>query len=221
MNYLIAILSIVAAYLFGSVPVGYLMARLWGVDLLKSGSGKTGGTNVLRSAGLLPAALTILGDAFKGLIPTYFAVMLFGHSMPLVPALAGAAAVLGHNKSVFLKFRGGVGAITFFGALAALSFPGMLVTITMALIVLLITRFASMGSLTGSITGLLTLIGSALLGYTPMAYTLFGVLSVLWVVIALQPNFKRIKAGTERKIGVPEKQVTKLKDEGGRMTDEG
>ncbi len=214
MNYLVAILSIVAAYLFGSIPVGYLMARLWGVDLLKSGSGKTGGTNVLRSAGLLPAALTILGDAFKGLIPTYFAVMLFGHTLPLVPALAGAAAVLGHNKSVFLKFKGGVGAITFFGALAALSFPGMLVTITMALIVLLITRFASMGSLTGSVTGLLALIASALLGYTPLAYALFGVLSVIWVVIALQPNFKRIKAGTERKIGVPEKEVVKLKDEG-------
>ncbi len=214
MSYLVAILSIVAAYLFGSIPVGYLMARLWGVDLLKSGSGKTGGTNVLRSAGLLPAALTILGDAFKGLIPTYFAVMLFQHNMPLVPALAGAAAVLGHNRSIFLKFKGGVGAITFFGALAALSFPSMLITITVALIVLLITRFASMGSFSGSITGLLALIGSALLGYTPMAYALFGVLSVLWVVIALQPNFKRIKAGTERKIGVPEKKVVKLKDEG-------
>ncbi len=212
MNYLVAILTIVAAYLFGSIPVGYLMARLWGVDLLKSGSGKTGGTNVLRSAGLLPAALTILGDAFKGLIPTFFAVMLFGHTMPFVPALAGAAAVLGHNRSIFLKFKGGVGAITFFGALAALSFYGMLITIIVALIVLLITRFASMGSLSGSITGTLALIGSALLGYTPMPYALFGLLSVVWVVIALQPNFKRIKAGTERKIGAPEKKVVKVNE---------
>ena len=209
-NYLAAILTIVAAYLFGSIPVGYLMARLWGVDLLKSGSGKTGGTNVLRSAGLLPAALTILGDAFKGLIPTFFAVMLFGHTMPFAPALAGAAAVLGHNRSIFLKFKGGVGAITFFGALAALSFYGMLITIIVALIVLLITRFASMGSLSGSITGTLALIGSALLGYTPMDYALFGLLSVVWVVIALQPNFKRIKAGTERKIGAPEKTIKRV-----------
>ena len=80
MNYILALAAIFVAYLFGSIPVGYLVARLYGVDVTASGSGRTGGTNVLRSVGPLAAALTVLGDILKGLIPVY----LVGNCSPPV-----------------------------------------------------------------------------------------------------------------------------------------
>jgi glycerol-3-phosphate acyltransferase PlsY len=107
-SYILAILAILFAYLCGSIPVGYLVARLYGVNLTASGSGKTGGTNVLRSVGGVAAGLTVFGDIFKSLIPVYILTFV---AQPLVVALAATAAVLGHNRSIFLRFRGGVGAV--------------------------------------------------------------------------------------------------------------
>ena len=210
MNFMAAIVMIFVAYLCGSIPVGYVMARLWGIDVLKSGSGKIGGTNVLRSAGLVPAALTILGDAFKGLIPTYAAVSLtpvFFSGMLWVAPLAGAAAVLGHNHSIFLKFRGGVGAVTALACLGALSFISGVVAVTVAITAIAITRFASAASFSGSVAGLIMLVVLGITGQAPMAYILFGVIVLTLVSLALRPNFARIKAGTERKIGTQEKQI--------------
>ncbi len=197
---------ILLGYVLGSVPVGYLVARAKGVDLLQSGSGKIGGTNVLRSVGLFPSLLTILGDAFKGLVPTYIAAHLFP-GMPWVAALAGAAAVAGHNKSMFLRFRGGVGAVTALASLSALSFPAAIIAVSVAIVAILITRFASMASFSGIITGLLALTVMGFLGIAPMDYIIYGVIVVSLVSWALRPNFARIKAGTERKIGVQEKNV--------------
>ena len=109
MSLLISVIAILIAYLFGSIPMGYLVARLYGIDVTQSGSGRIGGTNVLRAAGAPAAGLTVLGDLLKGLIPIYFIVIL-GH--PLTSALAASATVIGHNYSIFLRFRGGVGAGT-------------------------------------------------------------------------------------------------------------
>lgn len=205
----LAIGIIILAYLFGSVPVGYLVARANGINLLQSGSGKIGGTNVLRSVGLFPSMLTILGDAFKGLVPTYIAVHLFP-DMPWVAAVAGAAAVAGHNHSLFLRFRGGVGAVTALASLSALSFPAAIIAAGVAIIAILITRFASMASFSGSITGLVVLTVMALMGVSPAGYIIYGVIVVGLVSWALRPNFARIKAGTERRIGAQEKDIKTL-----------
>lgn len=204
--YLVAIITILASYLIGSVPVGYLIARMMGVDLLQSGSGKIGGTNVLRAVGLFPSMMTILGDAFKGLIPTYFAVMVFP-AMPWVAALTGAAAVAGHNHSIFLKFRGGAGGVTALATLAALNFPGAIIAATVAIIAIVITRFASMATFFGSLTGLIILIVLSVMGKSPYEYIIFGVIVVGLISWALRSNFTRIKAGTERTIGKREKNI--------------
>ncbi|MFQ5576118.1 MAG: glycerol-3-phosphate acyltransferase [Anaerolineae bacterium] len=205
--YGMAILTIVGGYLFGSIPAGFLIGRIWGVDLLRSGSGRTGGTNVLRAAGLFPALLTILSDAFKGLIPTYVAAGLFP-AMPWVAALTGAATVLGHNHSIFLKFRGGAGGVTALGALGALSFPAAVVAAGVAIIAIVASRFASMATFSGSVTGLLMLLILGLAHANPFEYVIYGVIVVGLIGWSLRPNFVRIRAGTERKIGAPEKNIT-------------
>ena len=97
---------IVLGYLLGSFPTGYLVAWLWkGVDPRQHGSGRTGGTNILRAAGKEAALLTVIGDLLKGALAVLVARTLVGTDSAVV--MAGLAAVLGHNRSIFLRFRGG------------------------------------------------------------------------------------------------------------------
>jgi glycerol-3-phosphate acyltransferase PlsY len=118
---------VIAAYLLGSTPVGYLVGQAWGVDVLKRGSGRTGGTNVLRSAGITAALLTGALDVGKGALAVWMAGWLVpGSSGPVAQVLAGAAVILGHNYSIFLRFRGGAGVGTSLGALSALYWPALL-----------------------------------------------------------------------------------------------
>lgn len=209
MVYFWAIFAIVMGYICGSIPVGYWIGLWRGVDLLSSGSGKIGGTNVFRSVGLLPALFSILGDVFKGLIPTWIVVNLAGLGiLPVWAApLTAAAAVLGHNHSIFIKFRGGVGAVTALAALAALSFPAALTAAVVAVIAIVITRFASMASFSGSVTGLIMLMILSAMKLSEPVYILYGVLAVALVSWGLRNNFARIMAGTERRIGVPEQNI--------------
>jgi glycerol-3-phosphate acyltransferase PlsY len=206
-NYIMAVAAIFVAYLFGSIPVGYLVARMYGVDVTASGSGRTGGTNVLRSVGPVAAALTVLGDILKGLIPVYLLAVV---AHPLVTALAATATVIGHNHSVFLHFRGGVGAGTAIGALGGLTFPGALIVAVFALLALGISRYASVLSTTIAVTSVIILITFTFLGYTPYEYIISGVVSMLIMFNALRPNFARLRAGTERKIGQKPENIVRV-----------
>lgn len=207
MTYILALIAILIAYLFGSIPVGYLVARLYGVDVTASGSGRTGGTNVLRSVGPVAAALTVLGDILKGLIPVY---LLAPVADPLVTALAATATVVGHNHSIFLRFRGGVGAGTAMGALGGLTFAGALIVAVCGLVALGVSRYASVLSTTIAVASLVVLIVFAVLGYTPYEYIVSGILSLLVMFNALRPNFARLRAGTERKIGQKSENVVRV-----------
>lgn len=193
--------ALVGAYLLGALPVGY--AITWSakkVDIRTLGSGHTGGTNVLRVAGALPAALTVLCDAAKG----YGAVALaraLAPGLPWVAALAGALTVLGHNHSVFLAFKGGVGTMTTFGVALALMPWGAVGAGLMGLAVVAARRYASLGSLTfAAFVPLACLLGAAL-GAWPWAYLLFAIPSSLFSVWELRHNIQRLRQGTERKIG--------------------
>ncbi len=198
-TYIIFAIAIFIAYLSGSIPMGYLVARMYGIDVTSSGSGRTGGTNVLRAAGPLAAGLTVLGDAFKGMIPVY--LLASAGFPPVVTALAGGAAVLGHNYSIFLGFRGGVGAGTATGALGGLSLPIGLLAAAFGIIALWLSGYASLLSTTIAISSLILLTGSAFLGFTPYGYIVFGVGTLILMLYALRGNFARLRAGTERKVG--------------------
>ena len=109
----------ISAYLIGSIPFGFLAGKLLkGIDIRDHGSGNPGATNVLRVGGKKAAAITLFGDAIKGVIPVATAQLI--GMPPLILALAALAAFLGHLSPVFFNFRGGKGVATAFGVLVAL-----------------------------------------------------------------------------------------------------
>ncbi len=207
MSILIPISAIFISYLFGSIPTGFIIARIYGIDVTSSGSGRTGGTNVLRAAGPVAAGLTVLGDVMKGVIPVYFMQFAFD---PLFVALAMPAAVLGHNYSIFLGFRGGAGGGTAVGTVSAVSFVAGLLTAVFAIIALVISRYASVLSTTVVISSVILLTILAYLGYTPYEYILGAVLNMLVIMYALRENYARLRAGTERKVGQKTENITKV-----------
>jgi glycerol-3-phosphate acyltransferase PlsY len=186
-------------YLVGSFPSGYLSARLLkGVDPREHGSGRTGGTNVLRSAGRGAAALAVIGDVAKGALPVILAQAWLGTDAAAV--IAGLAAVFGHNHSLFLRFRGGAGSATNFGVLLAL-FP--LVTpavLAAAGITAYVSRMASVASIAAAVVMVLALLASYLLSHAPAAYLIYGVLACAMIIFELRPNIQRLRAGSERRV---------------------
>ena len=193
--------ALIAAYLLGSIPVGYITIKLFKkIDIRHIGSGHTGGSNVLRAAGLLPAGLTVIGDFFKG----YGAVVLARILAPDAPAIASFAAlsaVIGHNWSIFLGFKGGVGSMTTLGAGSALMPIGAAASALISAAVILIWKYTSLGSLTlAALLPLGCLIG-ALMGLWPPSYLIFALGTSALSTWALRANIRRLREGTERKLG--------------------
>lgn len=200
MNWLVYGGMITLAYLIGSISTGYVMGRLAkGIDIRQYGSGRTGGTNALRTLGPAGAVITGVGDVGKGA-----AVVLLAKGFglpPLVVALMALAAVIGHNHSIFLSFRGGAGVAPTVGALLVMAFWMGLGLVAVAVALVGITKYASVGSL--ALVNLTPLLMLAL-GYTgalPLAYLVFGVTIAALITWAHRPNIARLRAGSERKLG--------------------
>ena len=208
MQILYFLLAALIGYLCGSVPFGYLYVRLFkGEDLTKIGSGRTGGTNSFRAAGLGVGVLTSFSDVLKGAAAVWLTRWLLGDALgpallPWAVALAGVFAVVGHNWSVFLRFGGGAGTGPNVGWSAAIwpwIFPiaflvmgGMLYFVGMASVASL-----SMAAVTITIFAIRYALGiDATLAY--LAGSLVAGLVVTW---ALRPNIRRVLNGTERLVG--------------------
>ena len=148
---MLSALAVGAAYLVGSIPFSFLVARGFGVaDVRRVGSGNVGATNVLRSAGRMAGGLALLLDAAKGAAASLLAMKLVP-DQELTWALAAVAAVLGHMYPVWLRFQGGKGVATGLGAFAPLA-PGAAVGGTVLfLLTLATTRYVSLGSIVGSV----------------------------------------------------------------------
>jgi len=193
--------ALILAYLLGAVPVGYLAAKLIKrLDITQIGSGRTGASNVLRAAGVMPAAITVLGDFAKG----YGAVALakaLAPDLPVIAALAGVCAVAGHDWPVFLRFDGGVGTMTTIGAAFALSPIAAAIAFGAGLVVVIIWHHSSVGSLTYAGVLSLAILGGGILGYWPLTFLIFALGTTAMATWELRPNIKRLKEGTERKIG--------------------
>lgn len=191
------IAAILGAYLIGAIPVGWLVARAFGVgDIRRHGSGTIGATNVLRTLGRLPAIATLLGDVAKG----YLAVMLaerLAWPEPIPIALAAVAAVAGNCWSVFLGFRGGKGVATGLGALLPLVPWATLAALPVFVAIVATFRYVSLGSLLGA---LCVPLGAVLLGY-PIAYDLAALAVALIIVVRHHANIARLRAGTESRLG--------------------
>lgn len=193
MEWVKTILAWAGAYLLGSIPAG----MIWGwivrrIDIRKHGSGRTGGTNVWRSVGFIPALLTAITDGLKGAAAFWLAeAMELGVA---AIAVAGVLAVVGHNYSVFLSFRGGAGTATTVGLAAAMWFPFLPILVMIGIIVGLLVGHASVASITVAV--LLPLI-FALRDEVPNAIIL-GIPVMLLTLWALRPNIQRLRDRAER-----------------------
>jgi glycerol-3-phosphate acyltransferase PlsY len=188
------ILIFIISFIIGSIPFGIIIAKAKGVDLKKVGSGNIGATNVLRSLGKSPALLTLLGDVLKGTAAVALG-RYFGLS-PFFVGLVGFGAILGHNFSLFLGFRGGKGVATSFGMLSIYSPQTALFTFIIWIIVVMITKYSSLGALVSF--GLLPL---SMLFFDQSDKIFIAALITILIFIRHRDNIKRLLSGQERKIG--------------------
>lgn len=191
------LVGVLAAYLLGAIPVGYLVARGFGVvDIRSHGSGNIGAANVLRTAGRWPGLLTLGGDIAKG----YLAVLVgtaVGGGGAATSAVAAVAAIVGNCWSVYLRFRGGKGVATGLGALLGVApwatAPAALVWLGTAITF----RYVSLASL---MAALCVPIGALLLGYPRESVVACAVAAVI-IGYRHRDNIGRLLAGTERRLG--------------------
>lgn len=193
--------AIVAAYLIGAVPIGYLVGRAFGVaDIRRHGSGTIGATNVLRTVGRLPAILTLGGDIAKGYGAVALGAMLASSPAGVdlgATAACAVAAVIGNCWSVFLGFRGGKGVATGLGALLQLVPWAVVPAAAVWLGVTISFRYVSLGSILAAVC---VAIGAPLFGYPgPFALAALGVAAI--VVARHHANIARLLAGHEPKVG--------------------
>lgn len=202
------IILLFISFLIGSIPTGLLIAKTKGIDLRKVGSGNIGATNVLRAVGKEAAILTLIGDVAKGAISVGVAKLsiqlgldlydlAFLNKEILFEGLMGITSVLGHNFSVFLRFKGGKGVATSLGFLLVYSPYVALFTIMLWLLTAKWSRYSSLGALISF--GLLPL-SFYILDYSKEKIIISVIISIL-IYIRHISNIKRLISGNESKIG--------------------
>jgi len=204
------LLTALIGYLIGSIPMGYLVIKVVkGEDIRKHGSGRTGGTNALRAGGPIAGALTSLGDALKGYAAVMLARVIVGPAElattvgTLAAVVAGLGAVIGHNWSLYLSFKGGAGTAPNIGAAIAFWPVAGLYLAPMVPLGLYLIGYASVTSLIIAGMVLVTFVVRAALQADPnWWYVGYAVAATAVVVWALRPNIKRLRAGTERLVGL-------------------
>lgn len=208
MQVLYFLLAGLIGYLCGSVAFGYIYVRLFkGEDLRQIGSGRTGGTNSLRAAGLGVGLLTSLSDVFKGIVAVWLTTWLFDDALgptllPWAQATAGVMSVVGHNWSIFLKFAGGAGTGPNVGWSTAI-WPWVFPIAFLVMGGLLyIVGMASVASLSMAVVTIVIFAARYFTGIDATAAYLVGsVVAGLIITWALRPNIKRVLNGTERVVG--------------------
>ena len=195
MNYLLAAGGFLLGYVFGSIPCGlWLVKAFHGIDIRNYGSGNIGTTNVFRTVGPKTAAAVLAGDMLKGIVALYI-ISKFSAD-PVIVAVTALGALLGHNYSLFLGFKGGKGVATGLGLFLYMLPWGAASGLGVWIIIVLITRYVSLGSV---IAALAAASAGWYLNY-PVPFAVFGTLACLFVIIRHKDNIRRLLDGTESKI---------------------
>ncbi len=193
---IVAYLTLLIAYLLGSLPFGYILTRLaHGTDIRDYGSGNIGATNVLRVYGWRSALPVFILDLAKGLVAVLLARA--AADAPGIYLTAGFLAMFGHSFPFYLKFRGGKAVATSIGVLLALSGWVTLIVIACFLAIVYLTRYVSLGSIISML--ILPLIFWAFGFGQP--YILFGLAAAILVIVRHHENIRRLLKGTESKLG--------------------
>jgi glycerol-3-phosphate acyltransferase PlsY len=202
---------VIIGYLLGSIPFGVLVSlRSARVDIKQHGSGKTGATNVLRTAGAKAGMVVLSLDLLKGVLAVVFAGLIvggdylvvgsFGLGALVAQVMAALAAMAGHNWPIFLKFKGGRGVATFFGGLIALCPPAALFGGEIFILGAGLTRFASLGSIAGAVGAYTILMPLTIMNGFPVEYLAYALIGTIIIIVMHRDNIKRLLAGSERKL---------------------
>ncbi|MCW5821968.1 MAG: glycerol-3-phosphate 1-O-acyltransferase PlsY [Cyanobacteria bacterium TGS_CYA1] len=214
MSIVIAISSLVLAYLLGSIPTGFWVAKIAkGIDIRKEGSGSTGATNVLRCVGKKEAAFVMFFDIFKGYLAVAISIYLesaysaelFG-VRGLLPVFAAVISLVGHSKSIFLNFQGGKSVATGLGTYFALNWLVAVCAFSLWVTLIFVTRYVSLASIIGTFSCLVFMI---LFG-SPLPYIIYAVIAFTYITARHKENVKRLMNGTEPKFG---KKATDKKED--------
>lgn len=205
------------AYLLGSIPFGFLAAKAKGIDIRSVGSGNIGATNAMRVLGKPAGIFVLLMDVFKGyaacaflppLVYNQFAPHLWGLYVPFhnepadlqtrLNVVAGIFAVLGHNYTCWLRFKGGKGIATTAGVYLALAWPALLIAAVVFVVAVALTRYMSVGSITAAV------VLPAVVWAMPPHNVLLGTVTTALGALAIykhKSNIQRLMAGTENRFG--------------------
>ena len=189
------LLGFVLGHVCGSVPSGlWLVQAFHGIDIRNYGSKNIGTTNIFRTVGPKTAVLVLIADAFKGILAVGI-MSYFFHNL-LLDVVTALGALLGHNYSLFLGFKGGKGVATALGLLIFMMPKVAVASFGIWLVCVLLTRYVSLGSIMAAI---FTPPLAWYLGY-PSAYVIFSVVAAFFVVLRHKENIHRLLTGTESKI---------------------
>jgi acyl phosphate:glycerol-3-phosphate acyltransferase len=205
-NFALSTLLVLAAYLLGSIPTGYMVGRYTqGIDIRDHGSGSTGATNILRTVGK-PAAIFVLAvDLLKGSLALALVNSVYAYFPDLLPTtwhswlITGTAlgAIIGHSKSIWLNFTGGKSVATTLGVLLVMNPLVALGTLASFGMILGISRIVSLSSICGAIAVNILM----LVMHQPVAFSVFAAVAGGYVILRHKTNIQRLIAGNEPKIG--------------------
>jgi glycerol-3-phosphate acyltransferase PlsY len=213
---LYSIVALIIAYIIGSIPSGLIIVKIsTGKDIRSIESGRTGGTNAMRAAGVWAGLATAILDVLKGVSAVYVSHLLVPGMHIWLEVLAPFVAIIGHNYSVFLiertesgwlRFRGGAGGATCLGGSIGLWFPSLLIILPVCGLIYYFGGYASITTLSVALLSTLIFAYRAWVGASPWQYAVYGLLSFCALAWALRPNIMRLMNGTERVVGLRAKK---------------
>ncbi|OGX06040.1 MAG: acyl-phosphate glycerol 3-phosphate acyltransferase [Omnitrophica WOR_2 bacterium GWA2_47_8] len=203
-------LSYLAAYLIGSIPTAYIYGRVYkDIDIRKHGSGNVGATNTFRVLGKGPGIIVLVIDILKGVVATTLVPYVFQTTSVWAIILLGVCAVIGHNWTVFLNFKGGKGIATSLGVLIglAITFSSMRIVLVSTLglwaVVFLLSGYVSLASLVAAIFLPVLMVATT----QPFVLVALGVVICVFVVVRHRANIKRLLLGQESRVKLPFQKV--------------
>ena len=198
MNYLLYLaLTMVVAYLIGSIPTGYLIVKSkTGQDIRNVGSGSTGATNVKRVLGKKWFFIVMLLDAFKGALPVVLASMFLHSNTGIYPVVAAVPVIIGHSKPIFLNFKGGKSVASGVGTILALNWQVGLIIALVWGVITYISKYVSLGSIIA--LGISPFVMWYL--HNPIAYIAYCGLGAVYIIYLHRSNIVRLIKGEENKV---------------------
>ena len=206
------LIIVIITYMLGAIPFGLIIGRrMANLDIREHGSGNIGATNVFRTLGTRLGLITAILDMSKAALAVLLAMLVIGNEvfvvggqdihLQLAQILGAISAMVGHNWSVYIKFKGGKGVASFFGGMLVINWVAALTGIAAGIIIALTTRYVSLGSMLAAVCVLLALIALTLLGVSAPVYIVYGLLAAGLIVFQHRSNIGRLNSGTELKLG--------------------